>query len=700
MEDCRIEKMEIVDIHEHDITIANIYCFGMQKKTFCYKINIDQEDIIGSIVKVEFGKKILAGIVLSIQKTAVYDNKININGKEIAVDKLKDIDEILFKNLISEKFLNFLQKMAWYNVISMERIFENVVLSAWLNKKRELKVLTEKPRKRNDFQIIQLNNEQNKISNEIDTNSFNVNLLYGVMGSGKTYIFLDVVRRVLLNNDSSQVLIMVPEIALTSNLIDVVYSFCGIEPIIWHSSVAISKKKIYFDGIIKGKIRIVISTRSGLLLPYKNLSLIVIDEEHDGSYKQDEVPVYHARDMAILRAKYENIPVILASATPSIESIVNVMEKKYKIFKIKTQFFNINPPEVKLLEAKQMAPITLASAITDKNGDRITNYISQEARDAIVETLKKGEQSMIFINRRGYSRTLKCDDCGYEMACKNCDNLLSYHKQKSALQCHYCGYIVRNVKKCGNCGGTHLSASRGAGVEQIEKEVHSFCDAKTLIFSSDEIHKEGDVDVISNEIKKGDIDVVIGTQIMAKGHHFPRLTNVVVLDVDGMALDGDFRAFERMFQLLFQLSGRAGREKEGAKIFIQTVNPNSLTLKLLKDRNIKQFYANEIAQRKKFNLPPFFRFVAIIISSESKELSLDVADHVSSKLKQYLPKNVEILGPTESNIHFLKRSYRYRFLLKSDKKNNIFNGLNNFYNAFVCPRGVQLKIDVDPYSFI
>ena len=684
------------------IIIANVYCFGLQKKTFCYKVNYDQRDVFGSVVKVSFGKKILTGIVLSLQEKEVNNDKIYIEEKELAIDKLKNVDEILYKNLISENFLNFLHKMAWYNVIHVERLFENVVLSAWLNKKREIQQKQEEKKKHNDLTIIELNEEQNKISNSIKIDDFGVNLLYGVMGSGKTYIFLDVVRRVLLQNINSQVLIMVPEIALTSNLIDIVYNFCGIEPVIWHSSVAIAKKKVYFDGIIKGDIRIVISTRSGLLLPYKNLSLIVIDEEHDTSYKQDEVPVYNARDMAILRAKCENIPIILASASPSVETIVNVMEKKYQIYKINTQFFNLEPPKIEiinLLECKNLVK-NISNEIKDKNGEKITNYISKKAREAIIETLKKGQQSMVFINRRGYSRTLKCENCGYEASCKNCDNLLSYHKQKGVLRCHYCGYVVNNVKKCINCGCEKLSASRGAGVEQIEKEIHSFCDAKTLIFSSDEIHKEGDVDAISSEIKNGDIDVVIGTQIVAKGHHFPRLTNIVVLDIDGMTLDGDFRAFEKMFQLLFQLSGRAGREKKGATIFIQTANPENKTLKLLAQRDIKQFYANEIKQRKKFNLPPYFRFVSVVISSENKELAYKTSQEVLVELKRYLHKCIEILGPTESNVYFLKRNYRYRFLLKADKKADIFTGLNKFYQNFVCPRGVHLKIDVDPYSFL
>ena len=694
--------------NNNTITIANIYCFGMQKRTFCYKIDIDMDnelnDFLGSIVEVSFGRKMLKGIIISIQQVEINDRKVIINNdKQIDVKKIKDVGKILYKNIISKNFLDFLTKMAFYNIICIERLFENVVLSAWLNKKRELKMKQNAKKHKKSNKAIQLNEEQRQVVDSIEISGFSVNLLYGVMGSGKTYIFLEIVKSVLSSNEKSQVLIMVPEIALTSNLIDVIYDFCGIEPIIWHSSVSVAKKKVYFDGIIDGQVRIVISTRSGLLLPYKNLSLIVIDEEHDRSYKQDEIPVYNARDMAILRAKYENIPVILVSATPSIETMVNVINKKYKIYPIKTQFFHNKPPKIELinmLDSKNKASKEIATASEEGKHKSANNYISQTARNMIINTLKKNEQSMVFINRRGFARTLKCGDCGYEMKCKNCDNLLSYHKQNNTLKCHYCGYFVSNIKKCSNCESCNLVASRGAGVEQIEDEIHSFCDAKTLIFSSDEISKESDIEKITAEIKNGDVDVIIGTQIVAKGHHFPRLTNIVVLDIDGMTLDGDFRAFEKMFQLLYQLSGRAGREKGDATIYIQTTNIENTTLKLIQNHDIKQFYKTEIQQRKKFNLPPFFRFVAIIVSSEDKNLAKQTAHYVLTELKRFLTSNVEILGPTESELYFLKRNYRYRFLLKADKKTNIFVDFNNFYKNLIVPRGTQVKIDVDPQSFL
>ena len=684
------------------ISIANVYCFSSQKKTFCYKIKATETNLTGSLVKVSFGKKILFGIIVSIENVEVIDNCIYNNEKKLNVSKIKNIESVVYENLLSIKFLEFLQKMAWYNVVHIERLMENVILTSWLNKKRQLKEFKQNIICYKNPEIIQLNQEQNQVASKIKDDGFNVNVLYGVMGSGKTYIFLDVVRRILFQHENNQVLIMVPEIALTNNLINIVEDFCGFRPIIWHSSVSVSKKKVYFEGIISGAVRVVISTRSGLLLPYKKLSLIVIDEEHDASYKQDEIPVYNARDMAILRAKYEDIPVILSSATPSIETMINVMQKKYTLHKIKTQFFNIKPPKIEiinLLERSQRI-INLTQGVKDKNGDKMTNFISKQAREAILHTLEKGEQSMIFINRRGYSRTLKCCDCGYETKCQNCDNLLSYHKQKSILKCHYCGYTNTNIHKCMHCGSKNIQPSRGAGVEQIDKELHTFCDAKTLLFSSDEINKENDVEKISNEIKNGDVDIIVGTQIMTKGHHFPRLTNIIVLDVDGMSLDNDFRSFERMFQMLFQLSGRAGRERENATIWIQTINPENKVLKFIKNHDIKQFYISEIKKRKQYSLPPYFRFITVLVSSEEQNLAFSTANIIEKQLKQILKNSVEILGPTECNIHYLKRNYRYGFLIKSNKGSDVLKKLNLFYSSFQCSKKVQLKIDVDPYSML
>lgn len=702
-----------------EIFIANVYCFGMQKRTFAYKIPQTDCDKIGSIVKVSFGKKTLLGIILSIQQENVLMNEVKINNDNINIDKIKEINDILYPNLLSEKFLSFLQKMSWYNVIDLERILEIVIPSFWLNKKKEVKdlndVLNRKNIKTNNkINLIHLNDEQNRVSNELLLDGFSVNLIRGSMGSGKTYIFLDAVRKKIFEDNSNQILIMVPEIALTNNLINIIYDFVGIEPVIWHSSVSQSKKKVYYENIITGKIKIVVSTRSGLLLPYKNLSLIVIDEEHDLSYKQDEAPCYHARDMAVLRAKYDNIPVILSSATPSIETLVNVIEKKYTLHTINTQFFNSTKPKIELIDTnisyrddneKKKIEAKPNEEDNKKNTKTYLKLLSRKALDSIITTLNKQEQTMIFINRRGYSRTLKCDDCGYEAKCKNCDNFLSYHSAKKMLKCHYCGYKIDDIKSCQNCGSFNLSPNKGIGVEQVEKEVLQFAkdnniQLNTLLFSSDEISKESDIDKISTEIKNGNIDVIIGTQIMTKGHHFPRLTNIIVLDVDRVSLDGDFRAYERMFQMLFQLSGRAGRERKDSTIYIQTTNKDNIVLQAIKNYDLNGFYANEIKQRKQYNLPPYSRFIAIIISSENKELAYNTANDVYKELLKYLPKNVEILGPAESNLHFLKKQYRYRFLLKSQKTANLQQKLNDFRQRFKISKHVMLKFDVDCYNFL
>ena len=675
------------------IALAEIYCFGLQSKSYIYKCsltngsNIDKNNL-ASIVEVSFSKKKVIGIILNINEYEI-DNENNIifHKKSINLDKIKPINRIIHKNFLSQNLLLFLKQMAFYNIIDIEKLIQMSIPSFWINKKREIEPMACENRiKSKKQQHIQLSPTQSDIANAIYSKSgFNVSVLRGVMGSGKTYVFLDIVRKLLSQYTNGQILIMVPEIALTGQLIKTIKDFCNIEPIIWHSSVSIAKKKKYYANIISGKAKIILSTRSGLLLPYANLKAIIIDEEHDTSYKQDEVPVYNARDMGVLRAKYENIPIVLSSATPSIETITNVMQKKYSIFNLNNQFFNITPPEV-----------TLTSPTTsNQNG-----CLASTSIEAILNTKQKNEQTMIFINRRGYSRTLKCENCGYEVKCKNCDNLLSYHRKKNELKCHYCGFSKYKYSHCEKCGSERLAPNKGIGVEQLQVEIDKLnSQLHTIIFSSDEIGNENDIKTMMDKINNDDIDVIIGTQIMTKGYHFPRLTTIIVLDIDGTAIDGDFRAYEKMFQMLFQLSGRAGREREGAKIYIQTSNPNNIVLQNIKNYDIEKFYKNEIKQRKQYNLPPYSRFISIIISSNHKEDAETIAMQIGILLSKYLPKSATILGPTESQMFYMKRSYRYRFLIKSDKDLTIINILNRIKDKFDISNKVKVKIDVDPYNF-
>ena len=675
------------------IALAEIYCFGLQSKSYVYKCElVDGEKLniehLGSIVEILFSKKNIKGIVLNIN-THKIDDKHNVvfQNKSINIDKIKPINKIIHKNFLPNNLLSFLKQMAFYNVIEIERLIQMSIPSFWINKKREIEPTIIKNRlNKRTAKPIHLSKEQNDIADKIyQKNGFNVSVLRGIMGSGKTYVFLEVVKKILSKNNSSQVLIMVPEIALTGQLMKTIKDFCQIEPIIWHSSISIAKKKKYYANIISGNARIILSTRSGLLLPYANLSAIVIDEEHDVSYKQDEIPVYNARDMGVLRAKYENIPIILSSATPSIETIENVIQKKYSIFNLNNQFFNIKPPKVFLI-----AP----------SNEKHTSCLSQTSIDAILATKQKHEQTMIFINRRGYSRTLVCENCCYEVKCNNCDNLLSYHKSKNELKCHYCGFHKYNYTRCEKCGSERLMPNKGVGVEQLQKEIEKLNNQlKTIIFSSDEIGNENDINDMINKINNDNIDVIIGTQIMTKGYHFPGLTNIIVLDIDGMSIDGDFRAYEKMFQMLFQLSGRAGREREGARIYIQTSNPNNIVLQNIKNYDIETFYKNEIKQRRQYNLPPYSRFISIIISSQEQKNAEITANQIGNLLRKYLPKHMTILGPIESQMFYMKRSYRYRFLIKSDKNLETIKKLNLIKDNFNTNHKVKVKVDVDPYSF-
>ena len=336
-----------------------------------------------------------------------------------------------------------------------------------------------------------------------------------------------------------------------------------------------------------------------------------------------------------------------------------------------------------------------------------SSILSNQLIQAILNTKNRNEQTMIFINRRGYSRTLKCKKCGYEAKCENCNNLLSYHRLQNELICHYCGYKIGSVNICKQCNSKELVPNKGAGVEQLQKEIidisiNNKLDLKTILFSSDEISKEDDIARIVKEINDGDIDVIIGTQIMSKGYNFPRLTTIIILDIDKMCLDGDFRIYEKMFHLLFQLSGRAGRMKDGAKVYIQTLNQKNPIIQNIKNHDIENFYKQELKQRKEYNLPPFIRFIAVIISSKDNQVAINVADKVKNILDENLLKikGVSILGPSESQLNYINKYYRYRILIKSPKNNKVIEILNNIFYQFNISKKAIVKIDVDPYSFL
>ena len=542
-----------------------------------------------------------------------------------------------------------------------------------------------------DFKNITLTNEQQNAADYLcakcDT-GFNVTLLDGITGSGKTEVYLEAATKVLKQN--KQVLILVPEIALTTQWLERYEKRFGVKPANWHSGLNANERTQTWQAISENRAKVLVGARSALFLPFADLGLIIIDESHDHSFKQEDVVNYQARDMSIVRAKLENIPIILSTATPDLETIVNVEDKKYDCVKLSTRFANAQLPELKIIDLKKDKP---------QKGSFGASWISPTLVNALKENLEKGEQSMLFLNRRGYAPLLICRDCGHRMACPNCTAWLTEHRQNNKLICHHCGYSMTTPKECPDCHSSEGLTACGPGVERIAQEIKSrFPNSKTEIISSDVTSSFIEVSNVINKMQNKEIDILIGTQILAKGHHFPLLTLVGIIDADLGLMGTDLRAAEQTFQLLSQVSGRAGRGDKKGTVYLQTLYPDNVVLQALVENDKDKFINLEKKSRKLLNLPPFGKLAAIIISSTN----INAAEKVASSLIKCAPdmNGVSVLGPAQAPIFMLRGKYRYRLLLKTLKIINIQVVLKKWLSLVNIPNNVRVEIDIDPYSFM
>jgi primosomal protein N' (replication factor Y) len=667
---------------------------------FEYTNNKDFEFCIGDVVKVELLKKETTGIIIEIrdfdkeQEELILEPESENKKKKI---NFKPILNLLTSKIFSLEDVQFLKYLTQYNIANISQVFQ-AALPAYIASSIEKGKLSVNKKDEDCCQTdvglykkYELNNEQLQVSNAIqeELNSFNVSLIYGRTGSGKTYIFADLIYNILKQEKKSQVLILLPEIGLTNGIAKKIQAILeGVKIAIWHSKVSNSKKKKIFSDIINQQIEVVIGTRSALLLPYSKLKMIIVDEEHDGSYKQGDNLLYNARDMAVVKGQYLKIPIVLSSATPSIESFVNVLNKKYKMHTLMQMFFANNNTNV----------------ITVPNNAKRGSILNDKIVLEIKKTLQNGYQAIIFINRRGFTRTMRCNDCQSEIKCINCENLLSYHKNKNYLKCHYCDYKTQNYE-CQICKSSNTEPYGGIGVEKLEQEILQLNlkdGLQTLIFSSDEIANNDDLELMTEKINKENIDIIIGTQIVSKGHHFPRVRLVIILDIDCLGNDGDFRAFERLFQLLTQLLGRAGREGGEAKAIIQTNNSGSQVIKPILCNDYNSFYQNEISQRRKSNLPPFSRMILTTISSsiekEAQLWSEKICNQIRIIAQQY---KITVFGPNKSYMPKMKKQFRYSIMLQFEKINTkeIIKAINQI-NQNNKNKKIVVKYDIDPYHFI
>jgi len=624
----------------------------------------------GDVVIVPFGKSKEIGVVW---------DKIQPSIKKF---KLRNVEQKLDNFKINKSLISYINWFSSYNLVS-----RGMVLKMCLGDKKNTSKIEEQKKEKIDNKkyTFSLNKDQKKCLADLKNfgNSFNVSLLQGVTGSGKTIVYFERIKEIL--KKSQQTLILLPEIFLTNQFKDRFEEFFGFTPSIWHSKIGIKSKRKIWQGIIDNNIKLVIGARSSLLLPFKNLGLIVLDEEHDPSYKQDEGIIYHARDMAISRASFENIPIHLVTAVPSLETFNNVKNKKYNHTRLTSRYSESPLPEAKV--------INLQKVVLKKN-----HFIAKETIDMVNEYLKKKEQVLFFLNRRGYAPFLICKKCGYKHLCPNCSIYLTYHKSINKLICHHCGNKVKKDNRCKSNKELCDFRMYGPGVEKIYEELKSIFPKKNIqIFSSDFLSKKNETESILKKIEKNEVDILVGTQLISKGFNFPKLNCIVVVDADFSGMGYDLRTTEKNIQLYNQLSGRAGRFSKKSTIIYQTITPLNETLKDVLENNPEKFLNNELVIRKNKNLPPFSRLIALIISASSSIDSFRAAQEIKKKLSVLV--ELDVLGPVDSPIFRVKKKFRTRLLLRSKNSNLIQKKVGKIIENLTISKKIKLTVDVDPINF-
>jgi primosomal protein N' (replication factor Y) len=515
--------------------------------------------------------------------------------------------------------------------------------------------------------------------------TFHVALLDGVTGSGKTEVYFEAVAETIRRGKQS--LILMPEIALTGQFLDRFARRFGVRPLEWHSELTPRTRQRNWAAIASGEAPIVVGARSALFMPYADLGLIVVDEEHDQAYKQDEGAHYHARDMAVVRAHIARIPIVLASATPSVETEVNARKGRYQRIALPSRFGGQEMPHIEAIDLRREAP---------PRGRFISPRLAEQIRFAT----ERREQALLFLNRRGYAPLTLCRACGHRFACTICDAWLVDHRFRQRLVCHHCGFSMPRPHICPNCAAEESLVAVGPGVERLQEEVASlFPDLRSMVLSSDLITSIETMRSELNEIAEGRVDIIIGTQLVAKGHHFPRLNLVGVVDADLGLSNGDPRAAERTWQLLNQVIGRAGRDQGKGVGYLQTHQVEHPVMKALVACDREAFYASEIEMREKSGYPPFGRLASLIVSAGDRP----TAEGFARKLAAIAPidERIKVLGPAEAPLAVIKGRYRFRLLVKSQRNVDLSEYLREWLAGGPKTKGnLKLEVDVDPQSFL
>ena len=638
---------------------------------FTYKSEISDHLKSGDFVKAPFGSTEITGVVWTHEQKT--EKKF----------KIKKISRKINAVNLNNSMIKFISWFSKYNLVPLGMSLKLCLLNKNVVEKSFNKEFN-KFRIKKEIYKFSLNTDQKKSLAFIRSigNKYNVTVLEGVTGSGKTLVYFERVKDIV--NKGLQALILLPEIALTNQFSRRFKEFFGSEPAIWHSGTKKKNKTIIWKGIVEGKIKIVVGTRSSLFLPFKNLGIIIVDEEHDASYKQDEGVSYNARDMAITRASLENIPINLVTSIPSIETYNNIVNKKYYLTALNKRYKDASLPKVEI--------INLHSEVLNKE-----SWIANKTISKVNSYLNRGDQVLFFLNRRGYAPFVICKKCGYKFECPNCAVNLNFHKKINKLLCHHCGHKSLPSRLCKDSKKCDLLFC-GPGVERIFSELKKIYPSKKIeIFSSDTLEKNQSTSALLKKVEKKKIDILVGTQLLSKGFHFPKLNCIVVVDSDFSSHGYDLRSAEKNIQLYHQLSGIAGREGNISNIYFQTYTPDDEVLLNISKNNPHAFLKKELLLRKQKKLPPFYRLISLIISGKNELLIMKFAVSIKSKLPKI--NDVNVLGPVLAPITKLRKRYRCRILIRYPKNLFIQKYLSQSLNKIKITSGIKLEVDVDPINF-
>jgi len=527
-------------------------------------------------------------------------------------------------------------------------------------------------------------NAANYLSEKVTNYKFDVTLLDGVTGSGKTEVYFEAIATSL--RLGKQALVLLPEISLTPQWFDRFQRRFSAAPIVWHSELNESKRRLAWQSVATGEAKVVVGARSALFLPFQKLGLLIVDEEHEGAYKQIEGVTYQARDMAIVRAQISKCPIVLSSATPSIETRVNVLKKRFNRLELPRRY---GPAVLPLLEATDMRDSQL----------KTNEFLSFDLREALNKNIISGDQSLLFLNRRGYAPLTLCRKCGHRFKCPNCSAWLVEHRLQTSLQCHHCEYKIITPDTCPNCEASNSLTVCGPGVERVAEELKTVIPhARVRIMTSDTVRSPKAARELIASMEAQEIDILVGTQMVAKGHHFPNLTLVGIVDADLGLSGGDLRASERTYQVLHQVAGRAGRAERPGRVILQTYQPGHPVMEAMVKGDRESFMELEEKNRKEGGWPPFGRLAAIIVTSNDSYK----ADRLASQLAYNAPlgKDIHVLGPAPAPIAVLRGQHRRRFLLKTNREQPLQPLIRAWLEKVAVPSNTKIRVDIDPYNFL